>query len=556
MWLQVLATLLISLVLVVPTGRYLYHTFTAEDKSGSRALGWMERLVYRAAGVDPDKNMNPREYLTALIMNNAVMALLVYLLLRLQGVLPLNPRGLPGLAPALAFNTVVSFVTNTNLQNYTGEATLSNLSQMAGITFLMFTSAASGLAAAFAFIRGVSGHPLGNYWRDFTRAIIRLLLPAALILSLVLVAQGVPQTLTSEVPAATLEGAVQRIIMGPVASLESIKHIGTNGGGFFGANAAHPYENPTPLTNLLHILAMLWLPTAILYALGLFVNNTRQGWVYLFTASVLFIVLLAMAMDFELVGNPLMHQAGLPGPSMEGKEVRFGIPQSVLFAGVTTAANTGSVNSMHESLTPMGVFAPLVLMMLNAVFGGGGVGLINLVLISMLAVFLVGLMVGRTPEFLRKKLEPREITLIAIVILVHPFLILAPTAISLITQVGRAALTHTGPHGLTQALYEFTSSAANNGSAFAGIHSGTAFWNTATGLVIFFGRYVSIAAALAIAGSLHVKKPVPLGPGTLRTDTALFMGVLIGVIIVVGALTFFPALALGPIAEHLALFGH
>jgi K+-transporting ATPase ATPase A chain len=410
MWLQVLATLLISLVLVVPTGRYLYHTFTAEDKSGSRALGWMERLVYRAAGVDPDKNMNPREYLTALIMNNAVMALLVYLLLRLQGVLPLNPRGLPGLAPALAFNTVVSFVTNTNLQNYTGEATLSNLSQMAGITFLMFTSAASGLAAAFAFIRGVSGHPLGNYWRDFTRAIIRLLLPAALILSLVLVAQGVPQTLTSEVPAATLEGAVQRIIMGPVASLESIKHIGTNGGGFFGANAAHPYENPTPLTNLLHILAMLWLPTAILYALGLFVNNTRQGWVYLFTASVLFIVLLAMAMDFELVGNPLMHQAGLPGPSMDGKEVRFGIPQSVLFAGVTTAANTGSVNSMHESLTPMGVFAPLVLMMLNAVFGGGGVGLINLVLISMLAVFLVGLMVGRTPEFLRKKLEPREIT--------------------------------------------------------------------------------------------------------------------------------------------------
>lgn len=555
MLLQVVITLLIAMSLVVPTGRYLYRVFSGGPAPLDRAFLPVERLIYRLIGLkDPEENMDWKAYAASLLLSNAVMTLLVYLLLRLQGSLPWNPQGIGGMEPTLAFNTSISFITNTNLQHYSGETALSYLSQMADITFLMFTSAASGFVTAIAFIRGLAGRPLGNFWADMTRFILRVLLPASLLVALLLVWQGSPQTLAPTVEATTLEGAIQKIAVGPVASLESIKHIGTNGGGFFGANAAHPYENPTPLTNLIHLLSMLWITTSLVYMFGLFVKNKKQGWVFFTAAGLLFVLLLGNILYFEARGNPALQAAGLGGPSMEGKEVRFGIAQSSLFATVTAAATTGSVNSMHDSLTPMGGFTPLVLMMLNSVFGGKGVGFMTLAAMAMIAVFLVGLMVGRTPEFLGKKLETKEIVLLAIVILLHPLIILAPSALALLTGAGRAGISHGGFHGLSQVLYEFTSAAANNGSGFEGLRDNTPFWNLSTGIVMFLGRYPSMVALLAVAGFLAAKKPVPEGPGTLRTDTPLFVVVLAGVIVIVGALTFFPALALGPIAEHLTLF--
>ncbi len=556
MVLQVTLTLLIALALVVPTGRYLYRVFAGDPALGDRVFLPVERLVYRLIGLkDPGESMGWKDYAAALVLSNAAMALLVYLIFRLQGLFPWNPQRVGGMEPILALNTTVSFLTNTNLQHYGGETTLSYFSQMAGITFLMFTSAASGFAAAIAFLRGITGRPLGNFWADMTRFILRVMLPTSLVMALLLIWQGSPQTLSPFVQATTLEGARQSIAVGPVASLESIKHIGTNGGGFFAANAAHPYENPTPLTNLILILAMLWLPTSLVYTFGLFARNARQGWTFFAAASLLFLVLLGNTLVAESRGNPALHQQGLAGASMEGKEVRFGPAQSALFATVTTAATTGSVNAAHDSLTPMGGFTAMVLMMLNSVFGGKGVGLMNLVTMAMIAVFLVGLMVGRTPEFLRKKLETQEIVLLAIVILLHPLIILAPSAVALVTAAGKASISHAGFHGLSQVIYEYTSAGANNGSEFGGLAGNTPFWNITTGMVMFFGRYFSIIALLAVAGFLAAKKPVPEGPGTLRTDTSLFAGVLVGVIILVGALTFFPVLALGPIAEHLTLVG-
>jgi K+-transporting ATPase ATPase A chain len=552
---QILVTLLIALALVIPTGHSLYKLFAGGPAPGDRLFLPIERLLYKLIGVkDPTENMSWKAYAGALLLSNAAMTVLVYLVLRLQGALPWNPQGVGAMAHALAFNTAISFVTNTNLQHYSGETDLSYLSQMVAITFLMFTSAASGFAAAIAFIRGITGRPLGNFWADATRFIVRVLLPAAFLVALFLVWQGAPQTLAPTVQATTLEGAPQQIAVGPVAALESIKHLGTNGGGFFGPNAAHPFENPTPLTNLIHILSMLWIPTSLIYTFGLFAKNKKQGWVFFAAAGALFVVLLGSILYFEGLGNPLLQQLGLAGPSMEGKEVRFGLHATSLFATVTTAATTGSVNAMHDSLTPMGGFTPLVLMMLNSVFGGKGVGFMNLAAMAMIAVFLVGLMVGRTPEFLQKKLENKEIALLAIVILLHPLIILAPSALALIAEMGKAAISHTGFHGLSQVIYEFTSAAANNGSGFEGLGDNTPFWNISTGLVMLLGRYPSMVALLAVAGSLGAKKPVPEGPGTLRTDTPLFAVVLVGVIIIVGALTFFPALALGPIAEHLTLF--
>ncbi|HLN61401.1 MAG TPA: potassium-transporting ATPase subunit KdpA [Symbiobacteriaceae bacterium] len=551
---QVVITLLLVLALVVPTGHYLYKVVAGGPAPLDRLFVPAERLIYHLIGVkDPEENMSWKGYAVSLLISNAVMTLAVYLIFRVQGSLPWNPQAIPGMEPTLAFNTAVSFMTNTNLQHYSGETGLSYLSQMAAITFMMFTSAASGFVGAIAFIRGITGRPLGNFWADMTRFIIRVMLPASLVVALFLVWQGSPQTLAPTVPATTLEGAAQNIAVGPVAALESIKHIGTNGGGFFGPNAAHPFENPTPLTNLIHILCMLWIPTTLVYTFGLFARNKKQGWVFFAAASMLFVILLANIMYFEGLGNPALQNLGLAGPSMEGKEVRFGVAQSALFTTVTTAATTGSVNNMHDSLTPMGGFTPLVLMMLNSVFGGKGVGFMNLAAMAMIAVFLVGLMVGRTPEFLRKKVETKEIILLAIVILLHPLIILAPSALALITDTGRAAISHTGFHGLTQVIYEFTSAGANNGSGFEGLGDNTPFWNISTGVVMLLGRYPSMMALLAVAGFLGTKKPVPEGPGTLRTDTALFTVVLVGVIIIVGALTFFPALALGPIAEHLTL---
>lgn len=548
---QVVLTLLIALALVVPTGRYLYRVLGGDPTPGDRLFQWLERPLYRLIGLkQPDQPMDWKQYALAFLLSNGLMMLLCYLVISLQSMLPLNPQGAPGMRGTLAFNTAISFMTNTNLQHYTGEVSLSYLSQMVAITFLMFTAAASGLSMAVAFMRGLAGRPLGNFWQDMTRVIVRILLPAAFIVALLLVWQGTPQTLKPSLVVTTLEGAKQQISVGPVAALESIKHLGTNGGGFFGANSAHPFENPTPLTNLLEILCMLWLPTSLIYTFGLFIKDRRQGWVLFAAAGAIFLVLLGSMLYFEHLGNPL-----LPGAvAIEGKEVRFGIDQSVLFSTVTTAATTGSVNNMHDSLTPMGSFTPLVLMALNSIFGGKGVGFMNLTAMAMIGIFLIGLMVGRTPEFLGKRIEPREITLLAVVILIHPIITLAPTALALVTEAGRAGISHPSFHGFTQALYEMTSAAANNGSAFEGLHDNTPWWNGVTGIVMLLGRYPSMIILLALAGTLAGKRAVPAGPSTLRTNTPLFTGVLIGAILIVGALTFFPALALGPVAEHLTLF--
>ncbi|MDR6720819.1 potassium-transporting ATPase subunit KdpA [Paenibacillus sp. 2003] len=550
---QVAVTLLIILLLVKPVGKYVVNVFDGQRTGLDRVFGGPERLLYRVMGVRENESMGWKKYLMALLLSNFVMLILMFLVLRLQKYLPLNPDGIGNMPAAQAFNTAVSFMTNTNWQSYTGENALSYLSQMLAVTFPMFTSAATGFAVAIAFIRGLVGRrdELGNFYVDLVRSITRIFLPLSFIVALFLVFQGVPQTLAGAVNATTLEGAQQTITRGLVASLESIKHIGTNGGGWFGTNAAHPFENPTALSNLVHIVCMM-LPTALVYAFGLMVNNRKQGWALFAAMSFLFLVMLTTVFVSEYRGVPALDAAGLQG-NMEGKEVRFGIPESALFTAVTTAATTGSVNNMHESLTPLGGMVSLAQMMLNNVFGGKGVGLINGLLYVILAVFICGLMVGRTPEFLGKKIEGREVKLASIALLIHPLIILVPTAIALMRPEAIASISNGGMHGLTEVLYAFASGAANNGSAFAGLNANTDFYNIAIGIVMLLGRYVSMIAMLAIAGSLATKRVVPVTTGTLRTHTPLFAGILVMMIVVVGALTFFPSLALGPIAEHLAM---
>jgi K+-transporting ATPase ATPase A chain len=546
------------LLLVGAAGAWLTRVLTSPHH------GLPERLTYRVLGVDPDQPMSWKRYGLALLLSNAAMMLLGYLLLRMQGLLPFDSLQRPAQSADLAFNTAASFITNTNWQSYSGESSLSNFSQMAVITFLMTVSAAAGIAGCAGFIRGLSrkcSHDIGNYWVDFTRSIYRVLLPACVLLALVYVWQGMPQTLASAVDTTTLEGVKQQILLGPVASLEAIKHIGTNGGGFFGMNAAHPFENPTPLTNTLHMLAMLLIPSALTYAFGSMLMRRRQGWAFLAAFLVMFIGFLTVVYHAEQQGNPLLTQAGADqqwsalqsGGNLEGKEMRFGIAQTSMFVAVTTAATTGSVNAMHDSLTPMGGLVPLALMMMNDVFGGVGVGFINLVGYAILTVFLVGMMIGRTPEFLGKKIEAREMKLVMLAVLAHPFCILGFTALAAMWPSTVASLNNTGPHGFSELLYAYTSGTANNGSAFAGLNANTPFFNTTIGLAMLFGRYFTLLPMLAVAGSLAAKKSVPEGPGTLPTATPLFTGLLIFVILVVGGLTFLPSLALGPIIEHLLM---
>jgi len=551
---QVAVTLLIIMLLVKPTGSYLVKVFNRQRTGLDRVFGGPERLLYRLMGVREDETMGWKKYLAAILISNAVMLILMFLVLRMQKFLPLNPDGIDNMPAAQAFNTAASFMTNTNWQSYTGENALSYLSQLLAVTFPMFTSAATGFAVAIAFIRGLVGRmdDLGNFYVDLVRSITRIFLPLSFIVALFLVFQGVPQTLAGAVNATTLEGAQQTITRGLVASLESIKHIGTNGGGWFGTNAAHPFENPTALSNMVHIVCMMLLPTALVYAFGLMVNNRKQGWTLFAAMGILFLVMLTTVFVSEYRGVPALDANGLQ-TNMEGKEVRFGISESALFTAVTTAATTGSVNNMHESLTPLGGLVSLAQMMLNNVFGGKGVGLLNGLLYVIIAVFICGLMVGRTPEFLGKKIEGKEIKLACIALLIHPLIILTPTALALIRPEAVASISNGGTHGLTEVLYAFASGAANNGSAFAGLNANTDFYNIAIGIVMLLGRYISMIAMLAIAGSLAVKRVVPVTTGTLRTHTPLFAGILVMMIVVVGALTFFPALALGPIAEHLAM---
>ncbi|MEK5237245.1 potassium-transporting ATPase subunit KdpA [Paenibacillus sp. FSL L8-0470] len=553
---QIVVVIAILLLLVKPVGTYLYHVFSNEPNRLDRIFGGFERGIYKVSGLKNREGMSWKTYALSFLSTNIVLVVFGYLVLRLQGGLPVNPNGITELEQTLTFNTVISFMTNTNLQHYSGETGLSYFSQMAVITMMMFTSAASGFSVAAAFVRGITGkNSLGNFFEDFTKAIIRVFLPLALLVTMALVALHVPQTLKPTLEVTTLEGAAQQIAIGPVASLESIKHLGTNGGGFFGANSSHPFENPSPLTNVIEILSMWMLPASLPYMYGLFAKNKRQGWGIFAAMMTLFVLLLSLNYAAEIKGNPAMADLGIETSqgSMEGKEVRFGVPQSALFTAVTTAATTGSVNNMHDTQTPLGSITPLALMMLNNVFGGKGVGLINMLMYAVLAVFLCGLMVGRTPEFLGRKIEAREMKLIAVAILIHPLIILAPTAASFLTDLGQGAISNSGYHGLTQVLYEYTSSAANNGSGFEGLADNSTFWNVMTGIVMLLGRYISIIAMLAVAGSLIRKQPVPETIGTFRTDNGLFTGILIGTVLIIGALTFLPVVVLGPIAEHLTL---
>ena len=585
--LQLVLTILIYLIIVIPVGRYMYHIAAGKHTFADPVFDRVDGVIYKIGGVNPDKGMNWKQYVLALIGTNAVMIGIGYLILRIQSIPFFNPNGIEGMEPTLSFNTIISCMTNTNLQHYSGESGLSYLSQMLVIIFMMFVSAATGYAACVAFIRGLAGKTkdnVGNFFVDLVRITTRILIPFSIVGGLLLVWQGVPQNFDSNVVVKTLEGTFQTIAMGPIAALEIIKHLGTNGGGFLGANSSTPLENPTILSNLMELYSMMLLPGACVITFGKMVGDSRkehlaklapdnalpehregitakiygrEGRSIFLAMGILFLVGLSLCYWSESQGNPLLAQIGLNQSmgSMEGKEVRFGIPQSAMFTTVTTSFTTGTVNNMHDTLTPLGGMVPLLHMMLNCVFGGKGVGLMNMILYAILAVFICGLMVGRTPEYLGKKIEGREMKLTALAIIIHPLLILAFSALAVATAAGQAGITNPGFHGLSQVLYEYASSAANNGSGFEGLADNTYFWNITTGIVMFLGRYLPIVIQLAIAGSLMKKNYVNESAGTLRTSTVSFAVILVFVVYIFAALTFFPALALGPIAEHLTLWG-
>lgn len=555
--LQISVVILFLLLIVKPLGTYMYHVFSNESNRTDKPFSWVERAIYFICGLKVRTQMSWKKYALFLVLTNIVFVAVGFLILLIQGYVALNLNGIKNMEPTLAFNTIISFMTNTNLQHYSGESGLSYFSQMAVIMMMMFTSAATGITVAIAFIRGITtkGLTIGNFFEDFTKAIIRILLPISIIMTIVFVGLKVPQTFEATIKAKTVEGEVQNIAIGPIASLETIKHLGTNGGGYMGANSSHPFENPSPMTNVLEILMMWCIPASLTYTYGKFAKKQKQGWVIFSSMLILFIGFFVLEYYSESQGNPVLNTLGLNHEqgSMEGKEVRFGIAQSTLFTTVTTSATTGTVNNMHDTLTPLGGLVPLALMMLNSVFGGDGVGLVNMLMYAIMAVFICGLLVGRTPEFLGKKIEAKEMKLITIALLAHPFIILVPTAVSFIMELGKGAISNPGFHGISQVLYEFTSSAANNGSGNEGLGDNTPFWNISTGIVMLLGRYISIIALLGVAGSLVKKQWVPETIGTFRTDNSLFTGILIGVVLIVGALTFLPVLALGPIAEYVTI---
>lgn len=590
--LQIILTIALYLVMVIPVGIYVYHIAAGKHTFADPVFNRVDGVIYKISGIKPQNGMNWKKYALALLATNGVMILLGYIILRIQSLPLFNPNGIGGMEESLSFNTIISFMTNTNLQHYSGESGLSYLSQMLVITFMMFVSAASGYAACIAFIRGLAGKTkdnVGNFFADLVRITTRILLPFSIVGGLLLVWQGVPQNFSGNVVVDTIEGAKQVIAMGPVAALEIIKHLGTNGGGFLGANSSTPIENPTIISNLIELYSMMLLPGACVITFGKMVRDRKQDitvvknggesepelagmgkvrrsftvWMYgregrsIFAAmSIIFVIGLSVCFWAESQGNPALADVGLSQSmgSMEGKEVRFGIAQSAMFTTTTTSFTTGTVNNMHDTLTPLGGMIPLLHMMLNVVFGGKGVGLMNMIMYAILAVFICGLMIGRTPEYLGKKIEGREMKLTALCIIIHPLLILAFSALAVGTQAGIEGITNPGFHGLSQVLYEYASSAANNGSGFEGLADNTMFWNITTGLAMFFGRYLSIVIQLAIAGSLMKKRFVNESAGTLHTDTFSFAVILVFVVYIFAALTFFPVLALGPIAEHLTLW--
>lgn len=592
--LQLVLTVIIFMIIVIPIGNYLYHIASGQRTFADPVFDRVDGGIFKVCGIHPDKGMNWKQYALALLLTNAVMVFVGYLVLRIQFLPIFNPNGIGAMEETLSFNTIISFMTNTNLQHYSGESGLSYLSQMLVITYMMFVSAATGYAACIAFVRGLAGKSkdnVGNFYADLVKVTTRVLIPLSIIGGMLLIWQGVPQNFDPNVTVTTIEGTQQDIAMGPVAALEIIKHIGTNGGGFLGANSSTPIENPTIISDLVELYSMMILPGACVIMFGKMVKDRRrktasssehsattqdlvktselvskpsftaklygsEGRTIFFAMGIIFLIGLSVCYWSESQGNPALAKLGLDQSmgSMEGKEVRFGIAQSAMFTTTTTSFTTGTVNNMHDTLTPLGGMIPLLHMMLNVVFGGKGVGLMNMIMYVMLGVFLCGLMIGRTPEYLGKKVEGREMKMAVLVLIIHPLLILGFSALAVGTEAGRAGITNPGFHGLSQVLYEYSSSAANNGSGFEGLADNTYFWNITAGLAMFFGRYLAIVLQLAIAWSLLCKKRMNESIGTLKTNNIGFGVIVAFVVYIFAALTFFPALALGPIAEHLSIW--
>ncbi len=594
--LQITLYVFVLLACARPLGTYMARVYDDAPAGLNRWLAPLEQWIYRLCGVSPKQEMRWTEYAVALLIFNLLGTLAVFALQRMQGFLPLNPQDLPGISPDSAFNTAVSFATNTNWQGYGGETTMSYLTQMMGLTVQNFLSAATGMAVLVALIRGFARRntaTIGNFWVDLTRSTLYILLPLSVVLALALVSQGVVQTFSAYRTVAltqpvsyqqpklgedgqalkdadgnpvteTVEVRKQTLAVGPAASQVAIKQLGTNGGGFFNVNSAHPLENPTPLSNFLEMLAILLIPAALCHAFGVMVRDTRQGWAILAAMTVVFVALVFVAVPVEQAGNPLFNtlgvdqsaQASQAGGNMEGKETRFGITNSALWAVVTTSASNGSVNAMHDSFTPIGGMIPMWLMQLGEViYGGVGSGLYGMIVFAIVAVFVAGLMIGRTPEYLGKKIEAYEMKMASIVILIPPLVVLVGTAVAVLVDAGKASVANPGAHGFSEILYAFSSAGNNNGSAFAGLSANTPFYNTALGLAMLFSRFWLIVPTLAIAGALAAKKVIPVGSGTLPTHTPLFVVLLVGTVLIVGALAFLPVLALGPVVEHLQMLG-
>ncbi len=559
-WIQILLYMAIIFAITKPLGSYMYRVFEGDGQPLPRLFGAIERLLYKLCGVDPKQQQDWKQYTLAMLVFSAITLLVTYGIERLQLILPLNPQNFGPVPADLAFNTAASFTTNTNWQAYTGESTMSYLTQMAGLAWHNFMSAAIGIGIALALARGITyrlqvgaAKTLGNFWVDLVRATVYVLIPISIPIALLLVSQGVIQNFSSYVEVTTVEGVKQTLAMGPVASQEIIKELGTNGGGFFNANSAHPFESANPLTNFIEMLLIFSIPAAMTYTYGRMARDQKQGWVLFGAMALIFIVGVSVAYRSEAQGNPLMRGMAVDqgAGNWEGKEARFGIANSALFAVVTTATSCGAVNSMHDSFTALGGLVPLANIQLGElVFGGVGAGLYAMLIYVILSVFIAGLMVGRTPEYLGKKIESREIKLSMLYVLIFPLLILYYAGWSLVAPYGVSSLNNAGPHGLSEILYAYSSAAGNNGSAFAGLNANTLWFNVSLGLTMLAGRFLMIIPAMAVAGSLVGKKAVPESLGTFPTNGSLFVVLLVGVIIIVGALTFFPALALGPIVEH------
>ncbi|MEC4892366.1 MAG: potassium-transporting ATPase subunit KdpA [Oscillatoria sp. PMC 1051.18] len=555
---------LVILVAIVPfLGSYMAKVYREQRTFLDPIFNPLERAIYALGGVRYQQNMTGWQYIRAILLSNLVMFIFVYLIFILQGILPLNPVNLAAPSWDLALHTAISFVTNTNQQHYSGETTYGYASQVLALGFLMFTSAATGLAVAIAFIRGLTGREIGNFYVDLIRSITRILLPISFVFAIILVALGVPETIQEPAIATTLEGVPQVIARGPVAHFEVIKELGENGGGFFGINSAHPFENPNGLTNLIETVIMVCIPASLIYTYGVMAGNKKQGWLIFGMVFIIYVILITISAIGEFQGNPIVNNIiNQQAPNLEGKEVRFGWAQTALWAVTTTGTMCGAVNGMHDSLMPPGGFSTLFNMFLQIVWGGQGTGTAYLFVFLILTVFLTGLMVGRTPEFLGRKIEKKEIVLASVILLVHPIMILIPGAITMAFPdtvgyqdvIGLAGITNPGFHGVSQVIYEYTSAAANNGSGFEGLNDNTLWWNLTASISLLGGRYIPLIALVLLADNMYRKQPVPETPGTLRTDTPLFTGVTAGIILILGALTFLPVLVLGPIAEGLNLY--